>query len=108
MKIVHNEVFAVRDGESTMLHVERPDVNEPCRWIAVCTVAVTLPPGEYQSECWDGSPVELAAVIAAQLDPLSQKWKWVALSPATKEFLGGMIFDAGLPKGVWYYFSFGG
>lgn len=98
--VADNEVFAIRDGESTTILEERPTEG---RFIAVMARSVFMPDGPRSLQRRsDGAPVEMAAILSCQINT-DGEWQWTQLSPPTKENIGDLLFDSGAEKDKWYY-----
>lgn len=99
--ILDFDSFTLRDKEVMQLCDERPTCGGT--WLAVQARSVSMPPGEvHPVREFDGEPVEMAAIIAAQWIA-SKGWIWVQLSPPTKEVVGDYLFEQQVELDRWYY-----
>jgi hypothetical protein len=96
-----NEFFALRDAETFQIH-EHPPASLAARVLAVMVRSVTFPEGPATAKDRRGLPVESASILAAERT--SGEWKWVTLSPATKEVIGDFLFDTvKVERDRWFY-----
>ena len=101
------DTFAMRNGEKIKFYgTEFPDTDDYV--LGIMRRSVSFPDGKHMETVNtpenNGKPVAFEAVIACHKSV--NGWVWVQLSPSTKEILGSLTEEWGLPVDTWGYVGF--
>lgn len=100
--VLVNEWFSLREGERIEAYQGTDDPPHG-NWFMARLVPVAMPRGPRDETPRLQGGVkgsEQFAIVAAQMG--EKGWKWLILSPATKEAIADLLFDGGLPLDQWH------
>mgnify|MGYP000850312820 CR=1 FL=1 len=106
--VTFSDVFSLRNNERMTFLGTIPLVEPTCHVLGIMRRSVSFPAGPHMDTVTTpenhGKPVMFEAIIACQQTKLG--WVWVHLSPSTKEVIGSLTEQWGLPVDTWGFVGF--